>query len=291
MAKAPAASSAAAEVGTAVAVAEPTKGGLAVMSDFEDFAGLGMEQVQTEDLAIPFIRILAQLSPQVNKRDGAYIPGAEPGMLLNTVTGEIFDGEKGLEVIPCFYSRQYVEWKPRTSGGGYVASYEVDNPIVNKTTRNERGEDILPNGNLLVNTARFFVIVVTESGPQRALVTMSSTQLKKARKWLSVMNGLMARNSKGEMYILPMMSQRYLLKTVAEQNDKGTWFGFDAHRVGQLDLKNEADNELFHMGMSFAKAIRAGEVRVKETSLDDAGHSGSGRGGNDSGDREDNIPF
>lgn len=286
MAKAPAAK----ETGTALEVAETKGSGLAVYEGFEEFAGLGMEQVRTEDLAIPFIRILAQLSPQVNKRDGAYIQGAEPGMLLNTVTGEVFDGEKGLEIIPCYYSRQYVEWKPRGSGGGYVNSYEVDNPIVSKTTRNERGEDVLPNGNLLVNTARFFVLAVSESGPQRALITMSSTQLKRARKWLSVIQGMMGRRKDGGMYTLPMMSQRYLVKTVQEQNDKGAWFSFDISRIGQLELAKEVDAELFQMGVEFARAVRAGEVQVKETSLDDAAHSGSGGGGASSDDDRD-IPF
>ena len=56
----------------AVAVAAEKSTAVAVLGDdFEALAGLGMEQVKTDDLSIPFLRILAQLSPQVNKRDGA----------------------------------------------------------------------------------------------------------------------------------------------------------------------------------------------------------------------------
>ena len=44
---------------------------------FEQYANAGMEDVRTEDLSVPVLRILAQLSPQVNKRDGSYVEGAE----------------------------------------------------------------------------------------------------------------------------------------------------------------------------------------------------------------------
>ena len=75
-------------------------------SVLEEFAGEGLEEVTAEDLAIPFLRVLAQLSPQVNKRDGAYVEGAEAGMIYNTVANEAYDGEKGILVIPCHYNRK-----------------------------------------------------------------------------------------------------------------------------------------------------------------------------------------
>jgi len=122
-------------------VTKSTGNGLAV-AEFEDLAGLGFEEAKSEDMAIPFLRILAQLSPQVNKRDGAYVEGAEAGMIYNTVSNEVFKGEDGITVIPCYYSRRYVEWKPRAEGGGYVNSYHPDDTVVTSTVRNERGEGI-----------------------------------------------------------------------------------------------------------------------------------------------------
>ena len=70
---------------------------------FEADAGQGIGNLTQEDLALPFLKILGQLSPEVNKRDGKYVEGAEPGMIYNSVTSELFDGEKGLNVIPCHY--------------------------------------------------------------------------------------------------------------------------------------------------------------------------------------------
>jgi hypothetical protein len=60
-----------------------------------------------------------------------------------------------------------------------------------------------------------------------------------------------------------MMSHKYQLTTVAESNDKGSWFGWDIHKVGMLDLSQERD--LFDMAVEFAKSVKAGEVEVKET--------------------------
>jgi hypothetical protein len=233
-----------------------------VAEEFEAFAALGMDQVRSEDMSIPFLRILAQLSPQVNKRDGAYVDGAEAGMLYNTVANEAYDGEKGVLVIPCYYNRRYVEWKPREKGGGYVNSYDVDDKIVNTTYRDDRGNDVLPNGNLLTNTAQFFVLLLSEDGmPQRCLITMTSTQLKKARKWVTQMQSRTAMGKNG-MFVLPMMSQVYRLRTVEERNDKGSWFGWEISHDRSLDLADE--KPLFDLGVSFSKSVRAGEVKVKE---------------------------
>lgn len=234
------------------------------IAQFEDFGGLGFEETTSQDMAIPFLRILAQLSPQVNKRDGEYVEGAEAGMLFNTVANCVYDGEKGVTVIPCYYNRRYVEWAPREKGGGYFGSYKPDDAIVNTTTKNERGEDILPNGNILTNTAQFFVILIDSNGPQRCLITMSSSQLKKARKWVTQMNSLTAQGKNGP-YTLPMMSHKYQMTTVAESNDKGNWFGWDINKVGPLDLSNAEEKQMFEMAVDFSKKIAQGEVEVKET--------------------------
>jgi len=267
----------------AVAKKDAAPSAVAVLDSnvFEEFANAGMEDISAEDMSIPFLRILAQLSPQVNKRDGAYVDGAEAGMIYNTVANEAYSGEQGVTVIPCYYSRRYVEWKPREKGGGYVSSYAADDPIVSKVHRDDRGNDILPNGNLLTNTAQFFVLMVHEElGPQRCLITMSSTQLKKARKWLTQMQSLQARGKNG-MFTLPMMSQKYTLRTVEERNDKGSWFGWDVVRQGPLDMTDE--RYLFEMGLDFAKSVKAGEVKVKDEARGD--ETGASRPLND------DVPF
>ena len=73
---------------------------------------------------------MGQLSPEVNKRDGKYVEGAEPGKIINTVTNQLYDT---INVVPCHYKRQYIEWQDRgTSSGAPVAIHEADSDIVSK---------------------------------------------------------------------------------------------------------------------------------------------------------------
>lgn len=253
-------------------------------SGFEAFANEGLESVSAQDLAIPYLRLLAQLSPQVNKRDGAYIEGAEAGMIYNTVENVVYDGEVGVKVIPCYYRRVYVEWKPREKGGGYVATYPVDDKIVNTTYKDDRGNDILPNGNLLTNTAEFYVLLLDKNGSRkRCLITMTSTQLKKARKWLTQIQTKTGETEDGRLYTLPMMSHIYKLTSVEERNDKGSWFGWEVHEERILDLEQKSDSALFKMAVEFSKSIKSGEVKVKQEGEDV--HTSSSK------DIDDDLPF
>lgn len=237
---------------------------IAVSQGFEDYSGTGFSEVTTDDLSIPFLRVLAQLSPQVNKRDSAYVNGAEAGMLYNTVLNEVYDGDQGIDIVACHYNRRFVEWTPREQGGGYVDSYSPTDPIVQTVVRNEKGQDILPNNNLLTNTAQFFVLMLhPELGPQRALITMSSTQLKKARKWLTQAQSYTAKGKNG-IYTLPLMSQVYNVTTIAESNDKGNWFGWVINRKRAIDLSKDEDQQIFQNAVGFAKSVQSGEVQVRE---------------------------
>lgn len=238
---------------------------------FEEFQGEGFSEVKTEDLAIPFLRVLADVSPQVKKRDGAYVEGAEAGMIFNTVLNEVYEAEKGgIFVIPCHYNRRFVEWRGREEGGGYVGSYTPDDPIVKTVVRSDQGQDLLPNGNQLTNTAQFYVLMLhPELGPQKALVTMASTQLKKSRKWLTQAQSLTAQGKNG-LYTMPLMSQIYKVTSVPEQNDKGSWYGWEIARERALDLSNDMDNSFFQMGVAFAKSVKAGDVQVNDGSSNPA---------------------
>lgn len=261
---------------------EPKVVALPMTNEFEQFGSMGFSEVTTEDLAIPFLRILAQLSPEVNKRDGKYVQGAEAGMIYNTVLRKAYDGEKGVLIVPCHYSKRFLEWRPRSSGGGFVASYTPEEAARMKVTRNDRNEDILPNGNLLTPTAQFFVLFVHDEGVQPSLLSMTSTQLKKARKWLTQMQAMTAKGKNGT-YTLPMFSHMYRVKTVAESNDKGDWFGYDIAKERPLNMGNESDNDLVQQAVKFAQSVKAGDVKIKH---EDAGDSTPSHA-----DSDDEVPF
>ena len=227
---------------------------------FEADADKGSQNMTQEDLALPFLKVLGQLSPEVNKRDGKYVEGAEPGMILNTVTNEVFDGTKGIDVLPVFYERKYVEWQDRGEGkGAPVAIHDASSDIMSQTTRDKSFKDRLPNGNYLENTANHYVVVLGDS-PQTALISMKATQLKISRKWNSIMMGIKL-NGKNGLFTPPTYSHIYNLKTVQMSNDKGTWFGWEVSKVGPV-----SDQNVYGIAKSFADQVGKGDVQVKHGS-------------------------
>ena len=174
---------------------QETTTALAIMSDLEQDAGAGFDSMTQDDYALPFLRLLTNTSPEVGSLDGAM-----PGMVLNSVTGELFDGKKGILVVPCAYIRQYIEWAPRGQGSGApVHIYPATSDILSQTSR-EPGDnkDYLPNGNYIENSANHYVMVIDQDGvPNPALIVMKSTQLKKSRKWNSMMQSVKMQGKNG----------------------------------------------------------------------------------------------
>jgi hypothetical protein len=238
-----------------VAVKEEQANALTLVSTFEEDAQGGFDGMNQEDFALPFLRLLTNTSPEVGEVDGAM-----PGMIYNSVTGQLFDGKKGILVVPCAYVRQYIEWAPRGSGSGApIAIYPATSDVLSRTHR-EPGEnkDYLENGNYIENTANHYIMVVDENGvPSPALVVMKSTQLKKSRKWNSMMMSVKLPGKNG-LYTPPMYSQIYRLTTVGESNDKGKWFGWEVERVGSVE-----DMNVYQAAKAFAASINSGEVKVK----------------------------
>ena len=234
-------------------VATKKEGALAT-NIFEADADKGAQNISQEDLALPFLKILGQLSPEVNKTHGKYVEGAEPGKIINTVTNELYDK---ISVVPCHYKRQYIEWQDRgASSGAPVAIHDADSDIVSQTTRDKSYKDRLPNGNYLENTANHFVLVVGKN-PETALISMKSTQLKVSRKWNSMMMGIKLQGKNG-LFTPPTYSHIYNLSTVQMSNDKGTWFGWDVAKAGPVE-----DKSIYDMSKSFAESVNKGDVQAK----------------------------
>ena len=236
---------------------------------FEQDAGQGLGKLGQEDLALPFLKILGQLSPEVNKRDGKYVEGAEPGMIFNSVSGELYDGTIGISVIPCFYKLEYIEWKDRGEGSGApVQIHDSSSDIMSQTKTDANYKDRLPNGNYIEKTASHFVMI-TNPTAATALISMKSTQLKISRKWNSMMAGIKMKGKNG-LFTPASFSHAYRLRTVQQSNDKGTWFGWEVQKIGPV-----SNSELYQQAKAFAESISKGNVKAKhggETNKKDSSH-------------------
>lgn len=248
-----------------VAVKNSTEVGQAL--DFASDAGMGMEGADKNSFAIPFITMLQGLSPQLETVDGA-----KPGLFINTITNEMA-GE--ILVVPCAFQRRYVRWAPRSAGGGYKGEF---NPI-EVETGNVPGMKIIdgvylmdvPDGvkpfdakgvplyDHLQDTRNHFVMVQSpESGSwQPALISLSSTQIKKSKRWMSRIQGIEFKTAAGKIFNPPSFSHVYKLKGLKEENAKGSWWGIDITLSGQV-----TDGELYAKAKRFHQDVIAGAVEV-----------------------------
>ena len=238
-------------------VAAKQSGSLALFGD----DAKGFDNMTQDDLALPFVRILGQLSPQVTAGDSKYIESAKPGMIYNTVTSELYDGKKGIKVIPCYYKKDYPEWSDRGDGPGAPVAVHMPNSPVIATGKREGSKIRLPNGNYLEETAYYYVLMETKAGGMTpALITMKSSQLSVSKNWNSMMKTIQIEDGKGGFVTPPMHAVVYNLSSTLQKNDKGSWYGWVVTMDRILDQK---DKSLYLSAKEFGGNVSKGNVQTK----------------------------
>jgi hypothetical protein len=253
------------------------------ISMFEADANKGMENLGQEDLALPFLKVLSGNAPELDEHETA-----RKGDIYNTVTGVAYKGKEGVKVIPCAYQRRFIQWAKRGEGsGGPTNIYEPGDTLPNTERDSDKygdNKDYLTDGSgeYLEETHQHFVLLVNDDGAvETALIAMKSTQLKKSRKWNSMMMSRSVQGTNGP-FTPPRWSHIYHMKTISEGNSKGDWHGWEMSVEGPV-----TDAGTYNRGKAFAESISAGDVVVKHTEDD-----GSSVKESDSDPvKEDEIPF
>ena len=201
---------------------------------FEEDASSGFENVKTTSLALPILKLLQNGSGEAQRRNQNYVEGAEPGMLLNTVTKQLYAGAKGITVIPCHYKLEYQEWADFGTGSGRPENIFPDgSDILAQTTQDGGGKDRLENGNYILTVGQHFVIIVADGGAEQALISMSSSQGKVSRKWNSMMMSI-SLDGKNGPYTPPSFSHAYKLTTVLNSGKGNQWYGYNIVKEGPV---------------------------------------------------------
>ena len=215
-------------------VATRKEGGLPSTALYEGDAHAGFENVNTTSLALPILKLLQNGSGEAQKRNQNYVEGAEPGMLLNTVTKKMYDGAKGIEVIPCHYKLEYQEWADFGTGSGRPENiYDANSDILSKT-KNEMGKDRLDNGNYILTVGQHYVLICDGISTENALISMSSSQGKISRKWNSMMMSITLDGKNGP-YTPPSFSHKYRLTSVLNSGKGNQWYGYNVTKVGPVE--------------------------------------------------------
>lgn len=246
------------------------KDNLPATTEFEEFAGEGMENIGANDILIPRLGILQSLSPQLKKAKAEHIEGAEEGDIADLGTGDLFPD--GVLFLPVYYRKDYLEWAPRSTGKGLIDIHSSPS-ILDQCTKGEKNEMVLPNGNLIVETAQFYGFNLSVDSPRKCFIPMSSTQLKKARKLNTLTTGEKLARADGSKFTAPMWYRTYMLTTAEESNNDGEWAGWVINRGDSLPEVDEAIlggswQTMNQECKDFLDSIIKGEARMDTSSMD-----------------------
>jgi hypothetical protein len=255
---------------------------------YAENAGTGREDFTGSDFQIPYKAILQKLSPQVDESNPKFIDGAKAGMIFDTVSNKLYpaltgvgikEEGAGIKVVVVAYKKYFVEWRDREDGGGLVAQHLPESEAHKSAEPDpEKPSKLrLPNGNLLVETTYYYVLLpVPNDEPEMAVIAMSSTQLKTSRKWNNALNG---RKVNGKPS--PIFGQIFQLQTGTEKNNAGqSWYGWTFKPIG-LNL----DTNLFKSAIAYREAVESNKVRATAPPVEQAD------GGQEGGGKSDDTPF
>ena len=258
----------------AVAKAKSAELSTDVLDDIFETAGDGAS-FAADEMQIPFVRILQALSPQLNKKKPEFIEGASSSDMYNTVTGQYWDGEEGVVVVPCYQTTKYLEFVPRDQGGGFKGEIPANDPMLQRTSR-EGSKEILPHGNELVKSDQHYCLVLdADGGFQPAVIDMKSSQLKVSRRWKTQIAMQKIKHPRLVRWLHPRYTLRcgvYLrLKSPMTKVHGATT------RVAKESLVT--DRDLLMEAKAFRESIMAGEVKAAK----DPEHASPAQ--------DDDIPF
>lgn len=243
-----------------------------VISDF-DTGQTGLENVTSRDLIIPRLTILQSLSPQLNERKPEFIKDAKLGQFCDTAIGEVYDE---LLLIPVYYANIALEWAPRESGKGMIANHGLWNEtfIKNdlKAVQNDKRQ-WMHGDNLVQETATFYCLNIAAGG-RRCFLPLSSTHIKGAKRWLTLITNERVPRPDGTEFQPPIFFRSWKTTKTHESNAKGDWFGwkFDPD---QNIIELDPSKNLLKEAKDFLEQARSGLVTGDLASYADDGTAGA----------------
>lgn len=159
--------------------------GVSTMPDYlrKDGPGKGNENVHQEDLVIPRLGLIQDLSPQIDADNPEkFIPGAKVGMFFNSLTKELYES---LLLCNVFFRKEFTVFVKRKAGGGFRGAYPTEAEAVAAVEASDKPEDLE-----VVETGQHFCLILSGPVEQKILgevvVSCTITKLKVSRSWNSM---------------------------------------------------------------------------------------------------------
>lgn len=190
----------------------------------------GSENVGQEDIVIPRLEIIQALSPQVKPGDPKYIEAAKPGMLVNSVSQQLY-GKEAI-VVPVVYVKQWLVWMKRKDKngkglpGGFFGAFNT--PEEAKDRMEQEGGDA--NNIEVLDTPQHLCLLLdyNTGKTEEVMISMPRTKAKISRQWNSLV-----RMAGGDRF-----ARAYRIGTAMEKNKNGE--DYMNYTVAQLGFPSKA---------------------------------------------------
>lgn len=185
----------------------------------------GFEQMDASTMALPFLRIVQKLSPQLNRQKPEFIDGAQEGDLYNTLTNTLI--EKPIGCIVLRYEHIYIEWKPNRQG--FVGYHSIENAKRLAVDSTKFGKWLVKGTgdgkdpatmNILQENYVYALILEGHENDGPIVMSLSSSMLKVAKNWNRLMTThILPDGSKAKPYYLV-----WSLGTEYTKKDTNDWY-------------------------------------------------------------------
>lgn len=209
----------------------------------------GQENVTTDDLVIPRLGVIQDLSPQRKKTKPEYIDGAESGMLFNNVTSALY-GES-LVFVPCYYIKEWCIWKSQDAGGGFEGAWPTEAEAIEafqeKGFEDQVTEKDGPMYEIVDMAQHYGMIIHDDKDPEDIVISMSKSKMKVNRQF-----NTLVKMAGGDRF-----SRAYRISAVEDTNKNDQdYYNFSVSPLGFVS------EEIFHLGEKMYESVSAGEKKV-----------------------------
>lgn len=147
----------------------------------------GSEQIGLDDLTIPRLDVIQDLSPQRKRNRPEYIEGADSGMLFNSVSGKLYGDS--IIFVPVFFRKEWIIWGDRKKDHeGFFGAYPSEQEAFEALSEREDADRCE-----VVKTDQQFGLIVdpesTGNDPQveEVVISMSKSKAKVSRRLNSIL--------------------------------------------------------------------------------------------------------
>ncbi len=193
----------------------------------------GSENIGQDDLVIPRLEIIQALSPQVKQGDAKYIEEAKAGMLVNSVSQQLYGREAF--VIPVMFIKQWLVWGKRKwideqgreqkSEGGFFGAFNTPEEANARMEAEVKDNGVNARAIEVIDTPQHLCLLVDPNTGrvEEVMISMAKTKSKISRQW----NSLIRMNG-GDRF-----SRVYRIGTAMEKNKQGEdYLNFTVTKLG-----------------------------------------------------------